>query len=112
MIAAASAGDRRARVAIDEVGTWLGIGLTNLVNLFNPEVIVLGGHLRLLLPLVSGDVLRQLHFALPAAREQARVDVPALNGDSTLLGAAESAFERLLTDPIGELARAQHEVAS
>ena len=112
VIAAASAGDRRARVAIDEVGTWLGIGLTNLVNLFNPEVIVLGGHLRLLLPLVSGDVLRQLHFALPAAREQARVDVPALNGDSTLLGAAESAFERLLTDPIGELARAQHEVAS
>ena len=112
VIAAAADGNRKARGAIEECGTWLGIGLTNLVNLFNPEVIVLGGHLRLILPLVSGDVHRQLHFALPAAREQVRVDVPSLDGDSTLLGAAESAFELLLTDPIGELARSQHEVAS
>jgi len=112
VIAAAADGNQQARGAIDEVGKWLGIGLTNLVNLFNPEVIVLGGHLRLILPLVNGDVLRQLHYALPAAREQARVEVPSLNGDSTLLGAAESAFERLLSDPIGELARSQHDVAS
>ncbi len=112
VIAAAAAGSESARKAIDEAGLWLGIGLTNLVNLFNPEVIVLGGHLRLLLPLVSGSILRQLHFALPAAREQARVEAPKLNGDSTLLGAAESAFAPLLSDPIGELARTSHEVAS
>ncbi len=112
VIAAAADGNKKAQEAIGEVGRWLGIGLTNLVNLFNPEVIVLGGHLRLLLPLVSGDVLRQLHFALPAAREQARVEVPSLNGDSTLLGAAESAFDPLLADPIGELSRSQHEAAS
>ena len=43
------------------VGEWLGVGLANLVNLFNPEVIVLGGHLRLLFPLVSGTVLRRIH---------------------------------------------------
>lgn len=112
VIAAAADGNVQARRAIDEVGSWLGLGLTNLVNLFNPEVIVLGGHLRLLLPLVSGDVLRQLHFALPAPREQARVEVSGLNGDSSLLGAAESAFDGLLGDPIGELTRSLVQAAS
>jgi len=112
VIAAAGAGNKRAREAIDEAGEWLGVGLANLVNVFNPEVIVMGGHLRLLFPLVSGTVFRRIHHALPATREQVRIEVPALGGDSTLLGAAELAFESLLTDPIGVLAHAQHAAAS
>ena len=112
VIAAAGSGNRKAAAAIERAGDWLGIGLANLVNLFNPEVIVLGGHLRLLFPLVSGTVFRRIHFAIPATREQVRVEVPALNGDSTLLGAAETAFESLLTDPIDVLNAAHHAVAS
>ena len=112
VIAAAAAGNEQAQAAIESVGEWLGIGLANLVNLFNPEVIVLGGHLRLLFPLVTGTVYRRIHYALPAVREQVRVEVPALDGDSTLLGAAETAFEDLLTDPIDVLSHAQHAVAS
>lgn len=112
VIAAAEAGDRRAEEAIEAVGEWLGIGLANLVNLFNPEVIVLGGHLRLLLPRVSAQVARRIHFALPAAREQVRVEVPALRGDSTLLGAAETAFNALLADPIAVFEDSPHAVAS
>jgi predicted NBD/HSP70 family sugar kinase len=112
VIASASGGNQAAQHAIDEAGEWLGIGLANLVNLFNPEVIVVGGHLRLLFPLVSGTVYRRIHYALPAAREQARVDVPGLGGDSTLLGAAETAFEPLLSDPLDVLAHAHHAVAS
>jgi predicted NBD/HSP70 family sugar kinase len=112
VIAAAAGGSRKAQAAIERAGEWLGIGLANLVNLFNPEVIVMGGHLRLLFPLVSGTVYRRIHYALPAAREQVRVEIPALNGDSTLIGAAETAFEDLLTDPIDVLARSHHAVAS
>lgn len=77
VIAAASSGSRSRRPPWT-TGAWLGIGLTNLVNLFNPEVVVLGGHLRLLLPLVAVRCSRQLHYALPAAREQVRVGVPSL----------------------------------
>jgi len=112
VIAAASSGNAQAQAAVDEAGEWLGIGLANLVNLFNPEVIVMGGHLRLLFPLVSGTVFRRIHHALPATREQVRIEVPALKGDSTLLGAAELAFDALLSDPIGTLNRAHHAAAS
>jgi hypothetical protein len=84
----------------------------NAVLSDDPEVIVLGGHLRLMFPLVSGTVYRRIHYSLPAVREQVRVEVPMLSGDSTLLGAAESAFEALLSDPIDVLARAHHAAAS
>ncbi len=65
VIGACNDGDPKAAEAIHQAGEWLGIGLANLVNLLNPEVIVLGGHLRLLLPLVSATVYRRIHYALP-----------------------------------------------
>jgi len=57
---------------------------------------------------VSGIVYRRLQLAMPAAREQVRIEIPSLNGDSTLIGAAETAFSRLLDDPMGTLATSRH----
>ncbi len=111
VVAAAEAGDRKALAGIERIGEWLGLGLANLANLFNPDVIVLGGHLRLIHPLVRDIVDGQIQRALPAAREQVRVELPAFNGDSTLLGAAEAAFDDLLTDPFDVLSRAQRDIA-
>ncbi len=112
VIAAAVAGQPRARAAVDEAGDWLGLGLANLVNLFNPEVIVLGGHLRLLLPMVKEQVRERVSHALPAARDQVRLEIPALDDDSTLIGAAEMAFERLLADPLTVVAEPYEATAS
>jgi glucokinase len=39
----ARAGDRTALAVLTGLGEWLGIGLTSLVNIFNPDVIVIGG---------------------------------------------------------------------
>jgi len=112
VIAAARAGEARARAAVDQAGEWLGLGLANLVNLFNPEVIVLGGHLRLLLPLVEAQVREQVSHALSAARDQVRLEIPALDADSTLIGASEIAFDRLLADPITVVTEPYHATAS
>lgn len=112
VIAAAAGGDRTAQAALDEVGEWLGIGLVNLVNIFNPEVIVIGGNLREILPLVDGVIEARIRSALPAAREQVRVTLPGLDGESTLIGAAETAFDELLSDPIEVLSRARRAAAS
>lgn len=89
------------------VGRYLGRGLAGMVNMLNPRVIVLGGYLRSLFPLVHEDVEAELAVhALIAPREQVLVTLPGLGGDSVLHGAAELAFEPLLADPVGRLAAA------
>lgn len=87
------------------VARWLGIGLANLVNIFNPEVVVFGGLLRKILPLVQEHLGEQFDTALVAPREQVRLALPALGRDSALLGAAESIFAQLLDDPLSTLGR-------
>ncbi|MCW2770399.1 MAG: sugar kinase [Aeromicrobium sp.] len=92
------------------VGQALGRGLAGMVNMLNPRVIVLGGYLRSLFPLVHADVEAELEVhALTAPRELVRVTLPGLGGDSVLHGAAELAFEPLLADPVGRLSTACHD---
>lgn len=43
IIAMANAGDELARVVIERTGMYLGIGLSHLINLLNPELVVVGG---------------------------------------------------------------------
>lgn len=89
------------------VGQHLGRGLAGVVNMLNPRVIVLGGYLRSLFPLVHEDVEAALAVhSLMAPRELVRVTLPGLGGDSVLHGAAELAFEPLLADPVECLASA------
>jgi glucokinase len=87
-------GDEAARAAVVVLGRHLGVGMTSLVNVFNPEVIVVGGGL-----VAAGDLLltpaREVvaKRALVPARDQVRI-VPARFGDeSGMLGAAALAFE-------------------
>lgn len=86
--------------ALVRVGHELGVGLGNIVNLFNPKVIILGGLLRDVYPVVLGAADRAMQAgALSVSAEQTAVVLPALGGDSVLLGAAELAFGPLLMDP-------------
>jgi predicted NBD/HSP70 family sugar kinase len=96
----AAAGSADALAAIDAVGRWLGFGLAGLVNVFNPQVVVLGGLFSRLHPFVDATLGAELdRLALPQAREAIRVVPASLGVDAALLGAAELAFEPLLADP-------------
>ena len=87
-----------------ELGRSLGLGLGALVNIFNPEMVILGGVLRSVFPLVREDVLTALdEWALGAPAAQTKIVVPMLGGYSVVLGAAELAFADLLDDPVGVL---------
>ncbi len=105
VIERAAAGDPSARERVALVGRWLGMGIGNLVNVFNPEIVVLGGLLHELFPVVEADVLAEMNeVTMTAPGECVRVCVTHLGSDSPLLGAAELAFAGLLADPLGSLA--------
>ena len=100
----AAAGSPRARAALDHVGRWLGVGLASLVNVFDPELIVLGGLFGRILPDVSVVVTDELaRRVLSASRPPVRVIAARLGADAPLIGAAECALEPLLADPAGWL---------
>jgi glucokinase len=89
-------GDERALDAMAGLGRILGAGLASLVNLFNPEVIVLGGGFG-----EAGDVLfdpaREFvsREALSPARELVRIVPAELGSEAGLVGAGLIAFELL-----------------
>jgi predicted NBD/HSP70 family sugar kinase len=101
VVEAAARGDAVAQNAIREVGEWLGFGVANLVNVFNPEMVIFGGGLREVYLAAAAQVRSRLNRnGLPACREHVRLRTPVLGDDAALLGAAEIAFEALLEDPL------------
>ncbi|MBT8224320.1 MAG: ROK family transcriptional regulator [Dactylosporangium sp.] len=102
---AAGRGDAEAQAAVRQVGDWLGFGVANLVNIFNPEMVVFGGTLREIYLASAAQVRSRLNrTGLPAYREHVRLRTSALGNDAPLLGAAEAAFEQLLADPLADVA--------
>lgn len=96
----AASGSPAAINALNNVGRWLGVGLAGLVNVLNPELIVLGGQFGRIHPFVITPLRAELdRMALEASREIVRVVPATLGVDAPLLGAAELAFEPLLADP-------------
>lgn len=97
----ADRGDPAAREALQRVGDWLGIGVANLINLFNPAMVVFGGILRDLYPGAAAQVRARIAAnVLPVAKERVRLRTSTLGDDATLAGAAELGFRDLLTDPL------------
>lgn len=98
LIAAADSGDAVAARVLGEAVEALGVGLGNLVNLFNPEQIVIGGWAgRRLLEArhhaITGLIRR---YALARPAEQCRVEPCRLGDDAIALGAALLPLEQLL----------------
>jgi glucokinase len=99
---AAEQGDALAQAVMQETGTYLGLGLGGLVNILNPEVLVLGGG-----AVQSGEPLlapmrRALQArAFPSAFDGLRVEVAQLGQDAGLIGAAEWAVEHVRRQKTG-----------
>jgi len=89
-------GDAAARDAVAEVAAWLGAGLANLANIFNPDMIVIGGGLSSLgdLLLEPARKLMEAHAIRPNGTV-AQVAAAQLGNEAGVVGAALVAWEVL-----------------
>jgi glucokinase len=87
-------GDPVAREVVTSVGRHLGVGLSNIINILNPEVVVVGGGV-----IAAGELLLEparevvAQRALAPSRDQVRI-VPTRFGDASgMVGAALLAMD-------------------
>ncbi|EXU61849.1 ROK family transcriptional regulator [Streptomyces sp. PRh5] len=89
-IVGAAGSETRAREVLEETAAYLGAGIADLINLFNPERIILGGWAGLLL---GGRVLPRIRaatasYALRRPYAQTEIGLAELGPDAVALGAA------------------------
>lgn len=90
----------RSGDATDDVARWLGVGVGNLINLLNPDVVVLGGFYGPLFDRLEPGVLVGIGSrALGQSRAMAGVVPGALGRAAQLHGAAELCLAETLADP-------------
>jgi glucokinase-like ROK family protein len=97
---AAEAGDREVLEAISDTGVALGLGVANLVNIFNPEMVVIGGSLSILgnyiLPAVE-EVIEER--TLEVMRKPIKILISAFGSDASVMGAVALVVREILSKP-------------
>jgi glucokinase len=87
-------GDVAAIDTLALIGSWLGVGISNLVNMLNPDVVVIGGGViaagELLLAPARSVVARR---ALSPSKEHVRIVSARFGAESGMLGAAALALD-------------------
>ncbi|RRJ63538.1 ROK family transcriptional regulator [Paenibacillus oralis] len=100
-------GDPEALRLLNETGAQLGVGLANLVNILNPELIVIGNRLSLAGDLLQEAMLETLeNRSLSYHRKKSHVAFANLGTRSTALGAASMPITAFLADTHSEPAEA------
>jgi glucokinase len=96
LVAAARGGDERAVAAMVDLGRKLGAGMGSIINIFDPELIVIGGGFGEVLDLLLQPALETMRReGLPPGRDRVRVVEAALGENAGMVGAALIAFEEL-----------------
>ncbi len=98
---AADAGDQEAIDSFAEAGHAMGQGFAGLINIFNPEKIILGGPLSIageyLLPAIKETMTRH---SLPEIDQQAEVLLSPFGPDASLIGAIAIVADHVLSKPM------------
>jgi predicted NBD/HSP70 family sugar kinase len=102
VIAAAVAGEAKALAAVADIAGWLGFGIGNIANLTDPEIVICGGYLGVVLELAEPIVRAEADAVRVPSNVTTPTIVPSMLGaDAALVGAAEVVFDHLLSDPGG-----------
>ena len=93
-------GDSLTLAALWDVGKWLGIGIGNLINIFNPDLVVIGGFYEAIYSYLSAAVeVGAKTVALDAPWQTCSIVRSELGSDALLIGAAELVLGEVVADP-------------
>ena len=99
----ANAGNEAALAIFQRAGRFLSVGLANIVQLFDPERIILSGERMRYDYLTTDDMLAEMNsMILPAGRTPTPVDIHAWGGSVWAKGAAALALSDVTTALLGE----------
>lgn len=88
-------GDPRAKKVLARAGHYLGLALANLVDILNPQIIVIGGGVASAGHLLLAPAERTMRrWAQPLAVQHVRIRRSRLGGRAGLLGVAKLCFDR------------------
>ena len=92
-------GDSLCRSALEEVGKNLGTGIADLANIFNPEMVVIGGAFsygrEVILPVLENTIFTE---TLPAVKQDLRVTFSEHGADACVLGAIAVVLDGILRE--------------
>jgi predicted NBD/HSP70 family sugar kinase len=92
--------DPDTMAVIDEIAEMLGLGIANLINLFNFDRVILGGAIRPILPFMLEKArLVADRRAFQHPRANVKINVSGRDDDS-VFGAASLVIEEILSNPV------------
>jgi len=100
VLESAQRGEAAVLHVLDDVGRYLGIGIANLLNAFNPSLIVLGGMLSLAGPYILPRAQREVEArALAANQAGMQIVLSAFKFDACVMGSVSLVIREILNNP-------------
>jgi glucokinase-like ROK family protein len=100
VLLAAGQGEPAVLGALDEVGRYLGIGIANLIEALNPQMIVLGGALSMVGPYILPRAEREVQVrAMETSRESVELSLSKFQLDACVMGGVALILRGILNNP-------------
>lgn len=97
VIDAAHSGDQFAINLLSETGKHLGKGIAILIQLFNPELILLGGNIAEARQFITTPIQQAINtYCMAQLRENTSIALSTLGTNASMLGAAATVMENIL----------------
>lgn len=93
---AANAGDQFAISLFSDVGHWLGRGIAYLIQIFNPELIIIGGRVAEASQFIMAPIQQAIHtFSNRDISDDTEIKFSELGSKAGTMGAAAYALEKI-----------------
>ncbi len=97
---AAYGGDKLAQEVLETAGRYIGIALANLINLFNPGIIILGGGVANVGELILNPIWETVRSrSLLASYDQTKIVISQLGREAVAIGAATMVLQEVFRGP-------------